>query len=738
MSVPGTQLLSVFTSNDEIRLLLEASQIIVWTHWPAGHRLFHSKEWSQFTGQAHQLNQSADWHESVHPEDISLLLRNYDSANGEKSEQTFQVRYRRYCGRYFSYLERALPVVDANGKVDHWFGVSLSQEEHPPFPVLADRNFLLQAIFDNVPECVKVFDRDGKFQVINRAGLAMIEADSFEEVLGNTAWWCIAPEHHTAVRRMNANVLRGECASTEYDVIGKKGGRRNVKTHGIPMFDPSGDVTGILSITRDLTVERNAEIAIRASSMRLRRLVEELPASAICIEGNSVFFNRAAQDLFGYSPDEVSTVDEWFSLLYRERCDEMLELYEADRTQAFPLKREVQVNCRSGEIKTVEFAGYEDHEVEIWVVHDVTERKRAEEAVRIRERQLSTLMSNLPGAAYRCLNDKDWTMEFISDGCVQVSGYPAEKLTQGVPTWSELMHPDDRQPIWETVQDSLSQRQSFQVVYRIQHRDGDERVIWEQGRGVVNAHGQIEAIEGFLTDMTEMEQMKQQLVQSERLAAMGKMLSALAHESRNALQRIQSGVEMLKFEFEQDSESYEDLRRIAGAREDLQRLYDEMRSFAAPMNLQISDCDLSGIWTKAWNHLESTWNSRNVQLKQNLSDINLRVSVDAFRLEQVFRNLFENALAACDDPVVIEISCDNSDIHGKPGVCVTLRDNGPGLKEEHRARIFEAFFTTKHKGSGLGMAIAKRIVEAHRGKIEVRNSTSGGAEFLLVIPRDQP
>ncbi|WP_166831820.1 PAS domain S-box protein [Thalassoroseus pseudoceratinae] len=603
---------------------------------------------------------------------------------------------------------------------------------------ITDRDALLHTIFDNISECVKVFDKQGNFLAINRAGLAMIEVDSFDEVQGQSALSFVAPQYHAAMKSINSQVLKGHSGRAEYEVIGRKGGRRFVESQSVPLSDTSGEIKGILSITRDMTPARDAEIAIRHSHERLHRMVEELPAGAIAIEGEAVFFNRAIEEILGYSSDEIATLDDWFSLLYRERSDEVRQLYEADKLDGFPGRREIEVHCKSGEIKTVEFAGYVDHEGEIWVLHDVTERKNAEEAVKLRERQLSTLMGNLPGAAYRCLNDQDWTMEFISDGCEQVCGYSANEIIDGSPTWTELMHPDDRERIWNEVQTNLTKRRSFQFVYRIHHRSGEERFVWEQGQGVFASDGRLEAIEGFMTDITELEQTKQQLVQSERLAAMGKMLSALAHESRNALQRIQSGVEMLKFEFDEASESYEDLRRIAGAREDLQRLYDEMRSFAAPMNLQISDCNLAGIWKKAWSHLEPAWKSREVRLTENTSDADLTIPVDSFRLEQVFRNLLENSLAACGDPVHIEIECVNSDIDGESGVCVLLRDNGPGLTEEQKNRIFEAFFTTKHKGSGLGMAIAKRIVEAHCGTIEVHNSSSGGAEFLLKIPRAKP
>jgi signal transduction histidine kinase len=122
-------------------------------------------------------------------------------------------------------------------------------------------------------------------------------------------------------------------------------------------------------------------------------------------------------------------------------------------------------------------------------------------------------------------------------------------------------------------------------------------------------------------------------------------------------------------------------------------------------------------------------------LAEETAGMDLHCSVDQFRLEQVFRNILENSLAACADPVRIEIRCTLAQIQNQPAVHVSVRDNGPGLSAEQRARIFDPFFTTKTKGTGLGMAIAKRIVEAHGGQIAV-GDTGPGAEIGLILPRE--
>src|SRR5262249_43624724 len=96
---------------------------------------------------------------------------------------------------------------------------------------------------------------------------------------------------------------------------------------------------------------------------------------------------------------------------------------------------------------------------------------------------------------------------------------------------------------------------------------------------------------------------------------------------------------------------------------------------------------------------------------------------------------FENSLAACKDPVEVEVICSDDVVQGKLALRIAVRDNGPGLKPDVKGRIFDPFFTTKTKGTGLGMAISKRIVEAHGGQIGVGPDPAAGAEIVLSLPR---
>ena len=225
--------------------------------------------------------------------------------------------------------------------------------------------------------------------------------------------------------------------------------------------------------------------------------------------------------------------------------------------------------------------------------------------------------------------------------------------------------------------------------------------------------------------------------QEERLAALGQMSAGLAHEGRNALQRAQACLERLAWKLQDRPEALDLLRRLELAQNDLIRLFEDVREYAGPLRLDLKACDLAAVWREAWERVQPLRDGRDARLVEE-ADVDRTCRADARRLSQVFRNVFENALAACADPVRITVACAEAALNGAPALRVAVRDNGPGLGDEPRRKIFEPFFTTKSQGMGLGMAIARQIVETHAGRISVDDGPAPGAEILITLPRRQP
>lgn len=224
-------------------------------------------------------------------------------------------------------------------------------------------------------------------------------------------------------------------------------------------------------------------------------------------------------------------------------------------------------------------------------------------------------------------------------------------------------------------------------------------------------------------------------IENQRLAAIAQVAAGLSHESRGALQRIGASAEMLEWELRGNPAALKHVERIQQSQMHLHRLLEDVRSYAALEALDSSPLRLSEIWREAWRLLAPQRLGRDATLSEYIIAGDLLVEGDYFRLVQVFRNVLENSLAATSDPVRVEVICEAAPCADRPGLRIIVRDNGPGLDAEQRRRIFEPFFTTRPTGTGLGMAIAQRIVEAHGGAITIGDHPPPGAEVIIALPR---
>lgn len=221
--------------------------------------------------------------------------------------------------------------------------------------------------------------------------------------------------------------------------------------------------------------------------------------------------------------------------------------------------------------------------------------------------------------------------------------------------------------------------------------------------------------------------------EAEHLAEIGRRMAVLAHESRNILQLMQASLELLRARIDDRPEALEYHARLERSQEHLRRMFDDLRSHATPLTLRRRPCDLGALIERVARRLALA-SGREIQLSRPKRSPQPRPAWDAPRMEQVFYNLLENALDARPDPVRVRIDWRAARRDGRPVLRVRVRDNGPGVGAEQRAKMFEPFYTTKPCGTGLGLTIARRIVKAHGGALQLGDAAAAGAEFLLTLP----
>ena len=243
---------------------------------------------------------------------------------------------------------------------------------------------------------------------------------------------------------------------------------------------------------------------------------------------NATVWNKAAEQISGYTRDEVLGNPNIWEWLYPDQT------YRAEITQtAIDILNqgsevegfETSIRTKGGEAKIISWNSrrFFDEQGEIAgsiaIGQDITASKQAKQALLERERQLATLMGNLPGMAYRCMNNESLTMKFVSNGCQQLTGYAPDALLDNRDlSYASIVHKDDRPHVMNEVQQALSENRHFAVEYRIRRKDGQEIWVWEQGQEVwVWREGQgawvdsNQYLEGIIIDITKRKTMEHEL-----------------------------------------------------------------------------------------------------------------------------------------------------------------------------------------------------------------------------------
>ncbi|HEV3142624.1 MAG TPA: PAS domain S-box protein, partial [Gemmataceae bacterium] len=365
---------------------------------------------------------------------------------------------------------------------------------------------------------------------------------------------------------------------------------------------------------------------------------------------------------------------------------------------------------------------------------EISEREFVERQARAMEERFRLMVENVFDYAIIML-DPQGNVATWNIGGERVLGYRAEEVIGQ--QFSRFLLPEDLE--------SNKPQKEMETAARVGRYEEENWRVRKDGTrfwanviitALHDSEGNLVGFAKIMRDLTERKRIEEKAMQAERLAVIGQMVAGLAHESRNSLQQIQAAIEMLTRRLKPGLET-ELVSEIQKANDRLHHLLENIRGYAAPMKLNYAVHDLAAIWDEAWSQLHPMRKGREVDFAVEKGNIDLHCQVDPFTMEQLFRNILQNALEAVGGKGRIEVRCAEADLNGRPAVRVAFKDSGPGLNEEQKRRIFDPFFTTKSRGTGLGMAIAKRIVDAHGGMIGVANGTLKGTEIEVVLPRGQ-
>ena len=227
-------------------------------------------------------------------------------------------------------------------------------------------------------------------------------------------------------------------------------------------------------------------------------------------------------------------------------------------------------------------------------------------------------------------------------------------------------------------------------------------------------------------------ELEAQLNQAERLAALGQMIAGVSHEIRNPLGIIRSTAELLSDRNDADASQKKLSDMIIDASTRLNNIVTEFMDFARPQKPDIQQCYLEKIIHKNIEFLHPELDKNKISVKDNLKNLSFKLKADPHLLYRAFLNLFINAIQSMDNSGTINIHLsEDLDYY-----TVQIRDTGKGISQATLKKIFNPFFSTKDKGSGLGLPIVKNIIEAHRGKVRIKSDLDTGTEVLIILPKE--
>ncbi|MEZ4402919.1 MAG: ATP-binding protein [Kofleriaceae bacterium] len=336
--------------------------------------------------------------------------------------------------------------------------------------------------------------------------------------------------------------------------------------------------------------------------------------------------------------------------------------------------------------------------------------------------------------------DPQWRVTVVNQALLTLTGYQRDEVIGR--DLRDFLLPDDRSRITALLTAALA-GQSFEAVeIRIgsRHR-GSVRTAWSIAAvGGPGDRAAPEAVVAIGQDQTRLRELQDQVVRAERLATLGQLAAGVVHELNNPLTSISIYADYLERKHAAaggDPADHEKLVRISQSASRIQRFARELVQYAKPVGDEVDVIDLNAVVRQSASFCEHLFDASGVALTLALDEQLPPLTAIPGQLEQVLINLITNAAHAVEGGPAgaVEVS---TYVDAPDRVAVAVADNGPGVAADERARIFEPFFTTKvdGKGTGLGLPIARNIVEQHRGEIRVEDAAAGGARFVVSLPRD--
>lgn len=510
------------------------------------------------------------------------------------------------------------------------------------------------------------------------------------------------------------------------------------------------------------TSGQKAELRIDA-----KRLVENSAVPTFVIDAGHtvVLWNRACEELTGVPAEEmVGTCDHWRAF-YREQrptladiviegeAGERAEPVEAGLRQSSLVPGGLSAEAWFPDLNGKEryivfdaapvFDGSGRLVVAVETLHDVTERKRAEDILK-KERDFTNAVLDTVGAIVLVLDNTGRIVRF-NRACEEVSGYRAAEVI-GKFVWELLIPPEQVEGVKKVFTNLTSGLFPNRYENEWMARDGSRKLIAWSNTALLGPGGAVEYVIPTGIDITEHKRLEEQLRQSQKMESIGTLAGGIAHDFNNILTAIIGYGSLLQMKMREDDPLKHSVEQILTSANRAAALTQGLLAYSRKQVLNARPVNINHIIGKVELLLRRLI-GEDIELKTMLTDRDVTVLADSGQIEQVLMNIATNARDAMPgggylfietEEILLDEETAKAREFGRPGqyVLVTMTDSGTGMDEKTRERIFDPFFTTKEmgKGTGLGLSMVYGIIKQHQGMIDVSSEPGRGTAFRIYLP----
>jgi PAS domain S-box-containing protein len=744
-------------ANAELQLqvgLLQLLPVSAWTLKPDGTPDFVNQVWLEYSGQTVDFVRSHPeaWMTAVHPEDRAAALRSFWEGVHSGQDFAFETRsLRAQDGTYRWHLQQAVVLRDAEGKVLKFVGTTTDiDDQKRAQEVLQASEGKLQRVIDTIPTLVWCNLPDGPNEFLSRSwheytGLSPEEAHG---------WGWSAAFHPDdlppLMKRWQELLVSGEPGEIEARLRRHDGEYRWFLIRVAPFRNHTGAIERWYGTSTDIDDRKRAEEKLRASESSLRQVFDSIPGMVFALDptGQIELSNRRHLEYFGKTLDELNA---WATndAIHPDDLPRATVDFKLSMTTGTPFESELRYRRADGVYRWFQGRSLPvrdtDGRIARWysLITDIDDRKRAEEKLRRSEALLAQVqtVSVTGGFSWRVeTKEITWSEQL----------YDIFEFDEGTPPTIEKVysrvHPDDVRLLQEAVERAQRDGSNIDLEHRLLMPNHSVKYLNMVAHATRDKDGRLEFV-GAVQDVTRrrlseeaLNKARSELAHVSRVTTLGALTASIAHEVNQPLSGIITNantcLRMLAADPPQVEGARETARRTIRDGNRMSEVISRLRELFSKKEPTTESVNLNEAVLEVIALSIVELQKNHVMLRPELTGNLPLVAGDRVQLQQVVLNLLKNgsdAMSGVEDRprlLVIKTERDEGD-----RVRLTVRDAGVGFDPQAVEQLFDAFYTTKGDGMGIGLSVSRSIIERHNGRLWATLNEGPGATFSFSIPR---